>query len=56
MAIKVGDKVIVIAGSNKGKEGTVKKVLREENLLGFSTYTKISNTFLVLVLLQSYGP
>ena len=31
MAIKVGDKVIVIAGSNKGKEGTVKKVLREEN-------------------------
>ena len=33
MAIKVGDKVIVIAGSNKGKEGTVKKVLREENRL-----------------------
>mgnify|MGYP003290419686 CR=1 FL=1 len=29
--VKVGDKVIVIAGSNKGKEGTVKKVLRDEN-------------------------
>jgi len=31
MAIKVGDKVLVIAGSSKGKEGTVKKVLKEEN-------------------------
>lgn len=31
MAIKVGDKVIVIAGSSKGKEGTVTKVLRAEN-------------------------
>ena len=31
MAIKVGDKVIVIAGSNKGKEGTVKNVLKKEN-------------------------
>ena len=31
MAIKVGDKVIVIAGSNKGKEGIIKKVLRDEN-------------------------
>ena len=26
MNLKVGDKVIVIAGSNKGKEGTIKKV------------------------------
>ena len=31
MNLKVGDKVIVIAGSNKGKEGTIKKVLRDEN-------------------------
>ena len=31
MNLKVGDKVIVIAGSNKGKEGTIKKVLRSEN-------------------------
>ena len=31
MNLKVGDKVIVIAGSNKGKEGTIKKVLRTEN-------------------------
>ena len=31
MNLKVGDKVIVIAGSNKGKEGTIKKVLRNEN-------------------------
>ena len=31
MNLKVGDKVIVIAGSNKGKEGTIKKVLKKEN-------------------------
>ena len=31
MKLKVGDKVVVIAGSNKGHEGTIKKVLREEN-------------------------
>ena len=31
MNLKVGDKVVVIAGSNKGKEGTIKKVLRNEN-------------------------
>ena len=31
MNLKVGDKVVVIAGSNKGKEGTIKKVLRDEN-------------------------
>ena len=31
MRLKTGDKVIVIAGSNKGKEGTIKKVLRAEN-------------------------
>ena len=31
MNLKVGDKVIVIAGSNKGKEGTIKKVLKTEN-------------------------
>ena len=31
MRLKTGDKVIVIAGSNKGKEGTIKKVLRKEN-------------------------
>ena len=31
MRLKTGDKVIVIAGSNKGKEGTIKKVLRESN-------------------------
>ena len=31
MKIKVGDKVKVITGTNKGKEGKVSKVLREEN-------------------------
>jgi len=31
MKLKVGDKVMVIAGSNKGKEGTIKKVLKAEN-------------------------
>ena len=31
MNLKVGDKVIVIAGSNKGKEGTIKKILKAEN-------------------------
>ena len=31
MNLKVGDKVVVIAGSNKGKEGTIKKVFRNEN-------------------------
>ena len=31
MKIKVGDKVKVITGSNKGKEGKVSKVLRNEN-------------------------
>ena len=31
MRLKTGDKVIVIAGSNKGKVGTIKKVLRNEN-------------------------
>ena len=31
MKIKVGDKVRVITGSNKGKEGKVPKVLRNES-------------------------
>ncbi len=31
MKIKVGDKVKVITGSNKGKEGKVSKVLRNES-------------------------
>ena len=31
MKIKVGDKVQVITGSNKGKEGKVLKVLRKDN-------------------------
>jgi len=31
MRIKTGDKVMVITGSNKGKIGTVKKVLYKEN-------------------------
>ena len=31
MYLKTGDKVVVIAGSNKGKEGTITKVLRDEN-------------------------
>ena len=31
MKIKVGDKVKVITGSNKGKEGKVSKVLRTED-------------------------
>ncbi len=31
MHVKKGDKVIVIAGKEKGKSSTVSKVLREEN-------------------------
>ena len=31
MRLKTGDKVIVITGSNKGKSGTITKVLRDEN-------------------------
>ena len=31
MRLKTGDKVVVITGSNKGKEGTIKKVLKSEN-------------------------
>ena len=31
MKIKVGDKVQVITGSNKGKEGKVLKVLKKDN-------------------------
>ena len=31
MKIKIGDKVKVITGTNKGKEGKVSKVLRKEN-------------------------
>ena len=31
MNFKVGDKVVVIAGSSKGKEGKIIKTLRNEN-------------------------
>lgn len=31
MNLKVGDKVVVIAGSSKGKEGKITKTLRAEN-------------------------
>ena len=31
MNFKVGDKVVVIAGSSKGKEGKITKVLRNEH-------------------------
>ena len=31
MNLKVGDKVVVIAGSNKGKEGKITKTLKKEN-------------------------
>ena len=31
MNLKVGDKVVVIAGKDKGKEGKITKVLRDEN-------------------------
>lgn len=31
MNFKVGDKVVVISGSSKGKEGKISKVLRDEN-------------------------
>ena len=29
--VKVGDKVIVIAGDDKGKEGTVTKIIKDKN-------------------------
>ncbi|MCM1370405.1 MAG: 50S ribosomal protein L24 [Clostridium sp.] len=31
MEFKTGDKVVVISGKSKGKEGTITKVLRKEN-------------------------
>ena len=31
MNFKVGDKVVVISGREKGKEGTISKILRDEN-------------------------
>lgn len=31
MNLKKGDKVVVIAGKSKGKQGTILKVLRDEN-------------------------
>ena len=31
MKIKTGDKVVVIAGKDKGKQGKVTKILKEEN-------------------------
>ena len=31
MKFKIGDKVIVIAGASRGKEGIITKVLRDEN-------------------------
>ena len=31
MKLKTGDKVVVISGSNKGKEGTIAKILKDEN-------------------------
>ena len=31
MRLKTGDKVVVITGKDKGKEGTITKVLRAEN-------------------------
>ena len=33
MKLKKGDKVVVIAGSNKGKEGTITKVLDEKVII-----------------------
>ena len=29
--VKVGDKILVIAGDDKGKEGTVTKIIRDKN-------------------------
>lgn len=31
MKLKVGDKVVVIAGKDRGKEGRITKILRDEN-------------------------
>jgi len=31
MSFKTGDKVVVIAGKDKGKEGLIKKILRADN-------------------------
>ena len=31
MKLKTGDKVVVIAGKSKGKEGTIISVLKDEN-------------------------
>ena len=51
MKIKVGDKVRVITGSNKGKEGKVSKVLRSESRVivegvGIKTSILLGVTFL----------
>ena len=34
MNFKKGDRVRVISGSNKGKEGTITQILKEENRYG----------------------
>ena len=40
MNFKVGDKVVVIAGSNKGKEGKIIRTLRKENKVKVSILLK----------------
>lgn len=44
MKIKVGDKVRVITGSNKGKEGKVSKVLRSESRVIVEGVNIVKNT------------
>ena len=43
MFIKTGDKVRVIAGKDKGKEGSVKKILAAENRVVVEGINKIKN-------------
>ena len=41
MKLKTGDKVVVISGSNKGKEGTITRVLDEKVIVeGINIVTK----------------
>ena len=40
MKLKTGDKVVVISGANKGKEGKITKVL-DDKVIGYLDYSLI---------------
>ena len=46
--VKSGDKVVVIAGNNKGKEGTIQKVLTKKKESFDSFFLFFNKSFLLL--------